>query len=356
MKIIYKIIMVLLFIPIVTVGNNKNKKGKYNKDKSYQKEYSVSKNALLKINNKFGDINITSWNQNTIKIDVKISVSGNNEQKVISKLDEITVNFSGAKDLVSAVTEIANKNRGWSNTNRLNFDITYVVKVPTTNKIDIYNKYGDISLNELKNKANISCKYGNVDIGNLYAENNDITLKYSNKSVIEKMKTGTISGGYSSVTIGETDNVSIDANYTKAYINMADKVHFEGNYGGVFSEKVTELYVDGNYMKIKVDHLENKMNVDTSYSSIKVENISEGLESIIIDSNYTSVNLNYSEGLGFKFNIDLSYANFKYNDKLYFIESREKNTSKYYMGYVNNKDGASINIVSDYGNVSINKK
>lgn len=74
----------LLFLAFSTVAfaNDTSFDGKHTKEKTIKKEFNVSTNALLKIDNSYGNLNITSWNENRVVIEVHIKTNGNNEDKV----------------------------------------------------------------------------------------------------------------------------------------------------------------------------------------------------------------------------------------------------------------------------------
>ena len=46
-----------------------------------KKTFSVNPDALLEVNNSFGDLNITTWNNNTIDITVEIIVEGRSKSR-----------------------------------------------------------------------------------------------------------------------------------------------------------------------------------------------------------------------------------------------------------------------------------
>jgi len=50
--------------------------------KKIHKEIEVSKDALIEIDNSYGDLNITSWDQNKVVIDVLITVKEKNSEKI----------------------------------------------------------------------------------------------------------------------------------------------------------------------------------------------------------------------------------------------------------------------------------
>lgn len=100
-----RILFLLLIIPAIAFATEKGK-GKYEKSKSIKKEYTVNSNALLKINNRYGNVDVTSWDKNEVVIEVKITVSGNDEDKVIKRLSMIDVAFEASRNEVSAKTVI----------------------------------------------------------------------------------------------------------------------------------------------------------------------------------------------------------------------------------------------------------
>tara|TARA_B100000767_G_scaffold187773_1_gene175125 strand:- start:399 stop:686 length:288 start_codon:yes stop_codon:yes gene_type:complete len=50
--------------------------------KKIHKEIQVSKDALIEIDSSYGDLNITSWDQYKVVIDVLINVKGKNSKRV----------------------------------------------------------------------------------------------------------------------------------------------------------------------------------------------------------------------------------------------------------------------------------
>jgi len=112
MKTMYKILLLLFLIPLTISATERN--GKYTKNKVLKKEYTVNNNALLNVSNKYGNIGISTWNENKIKIEVSITTNGNDEEKVQKRLDQINVEFQGNTSEVSAKTLIEKTSSSWS--------------------------------------------------------------------------------------------------------------------------------------------------------------------------------------------------------------------------------------------------
>ena len=161
-QLLYKTVLILFLLPAIAIGNNPSK-GKYKKEKTIKKEYTVNKDALLKINNSYGNLDVVTYSGNTISIEVNITVSGNDEEKLQKKLDGINVNFNASSSLVEAKTMFNNKKSWWNwGNNNMSMEVNYKVKLPITNSVDLDNDYGSINLDKLEGNANLRCDYGKI--------------------------------------------------------------------------------------------------------------------------------------------------------------------------------------------------
>ena len=67
----------LLLIPALALANNNDRKGKSTKEKTLHEEYTVSPNATVEIDNSYGNIDVVTWNENRVVIDVTITTTRN---------------------------------------------------------------------------------------------------------------------------------------------------------------------------------------------------------------------------------------------------------------------------------------
>ena len=89
--------LVLLVAPLVLMANDGKIKGKHTREKTIKKEFNVNSDALLKVSNSYGNLNITSWNENRVLIEVHIKTNGNNLDKVQKKIGRYHCGFRGNK-------------------------------------------------------------------------------------------------------------------------------------------------------------------------------------------------------------------------------------------------------------------
>ena len=115
-KLHYRLLTVLLLLPALIFANSMPVNTyKTSKERIIQKTYNVDNDATLKVNNRFGNIDIITWDKNTIEFDILIRVSGNDDDKVEDRLDRIDVDFSATNTLVSAITKIDKNKSNWWN-------------------------------------------------------------------------------------------------------------------------------------------------------------------------------------------------------------------------------------------------
>ena len=149
-------------------------------------------------------LDITSWDGDTVKMEITIKVNGNDQERVIDKLKSIDVHFETSPVMVSAKTILDKGSQSWLQKltdawggSNLKMEINYVVKVPVTNSINLRNDYGSITLNKIEGNAKINCDYGQIIIGELLGAENFINIDYTNNSTIKYMKAGKINADYS---------------------------------------------------------------------------------------------------------------------------------------------------------------
>jgi len=354
---LFRLTLLLLFMPLVIFANDK-KKFKHEKTKIIKKEFAVNADALLKINNRYGNIDIITWNENRVVIEVKITTKGNDEERVEDRLDDITIVFESSRSEVSAKTIIEKTSNysnwfSWGTNKNVQYKINYTVKAPIANRVNLTNDYGNISLNELKGDAYINCDYGRIDIGDLYSYNNVIDINYTSNSTIGLINGGKINADYSKFTVEKARQIQLNADYTTSVFENVKALNYDCNYGSLKVYKAASVIGDGDYLSTRLGIILKKVKIDADYGSIRIEDLVDGFQSIDIDSDYTSVKIGIPS-TAFDFEIKLSYGSFKRGENnLEFIKQLVKSSSKYYQGYFKNKNsGASIKIDSDYGSVT----
>ncbi|MDX1364612.1 MAG: hypothetical protein R3243_10360, partial [Arenibacter latericius] len=355
------IIAIILTIPFFTNATDGILNGKYTKEKIIKKEYVVNPDAILKVKNSYGNLNIISWNENRILIEVQVKTTGDNEEMVQRKLDEITIDFEATKSMVAATTEFnkskSNWNWGWRKNNHVNMQVNYTIKIPIKNSVNLSNDYGNIFLNRIDGHANISCDYGRLEIGELHGKNNKLSFDYTSRSRIDYINSGSISADYSDFTIEKAGNLNIVADYTNTNINSMEDLTYTSDYGKLAVGKLGNIKGQGDYINIVLGKVHGDLNIRSSYGSIKIDEIASDAGNLQLKTEYTGIKLGYAPDYHFNFEIQTSYAGVSGKENFTIEVSNEKSSENYYKGFYGSQNsGKSISISSEYGGISFKKK
>ncbi|MFD2914374.1 hypothetical protein [Psychroserpens luteus] len=359
--ILYKILFIFILVPTLVFANSNGKSnGKHTKEKTIKKEFHVSSNATLKVNNSYGNINISTYDGSTITFEVRIKTNGNDLEKVNKKLNDIDVEFSASNSMVSAKTLFSkSKSNSWWNwgkDNNVNMEINYIIKMPITNNVDLNNDYGNIDLDKLEGRAMINCDYGKITTKELMADNNSISFDYTNNSYFEYIAGGNIDADYSGYTVGKAKKLSINADYTKSEIEIAENITYNCDYGSIKINNANNVSGNGDYLTVRLGTIYKNVNIKADYGSIKIEKMAAGAGNIEIESDYNGITIGYDPAYTFRFDIDLEYASLRDADDFEFTKKRIESTDKYYQGYYGDSNSPNlINIKSEYGSVTFKR-
>jgi hypothetical protein len=360
MKSTFKIALLLFLIPLVGFANSETTP-KQEKSKTIKKEYSVSSDATVDIDNKYGNINITTWNKNSVEITVVITVKGNNLSTVEKKLRGINVDFDATSDMVSAKTKFSNSSSNWSfwgKSNNTSYKVNYTVKMPASNNVKLDNDYGNILINEINGKTDINCDYGKLIIGDLNNSDNDINIDYCNGSTINFMKSGSINADYSKLSVDKTDKVKINSDYSNINIGTVNMVTYNADYGSITVDDVKDITGNSDYASIRLGTVSKNLNIKADYGSIKIKELAIGFEKAEISSEYAGITIGTKTNNNFSFMMNLQYSGFRYNkSNVELFKSIEKSSKKYYEGvFGKGKSNSTLIIKSQYGGVNLKEQ
>ena len=352
MKKHYKILILFILIPFLGFSNDD---AFISKQKSIKKTYIVNSNAGIDIDNKYGSVSVSTWDEDKIDLDITIKVTGGNETWVNEKLNSIDVDITALKSLVTAVTKIGSSSlmsKGSSNS----FEINYIIKIPKNGSVKINNKYGNITTLNLESTTDITCKYGKVTLGKLNGPSNKLHIEYSQNSTADYIKNALIEARYSGLKINDAGNITLDASYSDLSVGDSQNIKYDCNYGTLKFQKVNSFSGSGNYLTIVIAEISNSLNVDATYSKLNVGIITEKASNVNVKTGYSDVSLGYSPNYSFDFDIATKYGSIKSGDDLEINVSETKNSSKNISGYHKKKGQNRVMINSNYGNVSLIKK
>jgi hypothetical protein len=350
MKKRYNYLLLLFLLPFLGFSNG----GEFahSKQKNIKKTYYVNSNAEIKIDNSYGSITILTWDEDKIDIDIAIKVSGNSENWVSQRLNDIDVDITALKSQISATTVITQLNAKGNSNNK--FEINYVVKIPKNGSVNLNNKYGNITMTDLLSSAIIHCKYGKITLGKLNSIDNNIQIEYCTNSSIESINSGIVTAKYSDLQIEKVNKLDLISDYTDTIIQDANSVNYTSKYGSIIIQNSKTLLGSGNYLKLKFGTITGLLQLETKYSDLSIGSLRAN--DTEINSSYTKMSIGFLQSFPFDFDVSVKYANFNSNGNLTVNSKEETNNTKKISGYNSKKGINKIKINSNYGNIALIQK
>ncbi len=324
--------------------------------RTIEKAFEINSDGIVHVENKYGNLNVTTWDKDRVEFVIEIKVTGKSEEKAENILEDITVDFENSLTKVSAITKLESFNNSWwpFNQKHYDFDINYQVKMPVTAQANFKNQYGHIYLDELQGKARIKCDYGELNVGRLFNESNYIDIAYCTNSSIEFIKNGTLKIDYSGIDVKESESIDLDAGYSRVSIKEVGKLSFSSDYGKLTLGTVGSIEGNGDYVGISIEAIEKAGNIDLDYGGLRVDQVRATVERIEVQSDYAAVKLGIASDWSFDFEVETEYAGFKSELELDYLKKIKENNDGYYKGsYGNSTEKGRLYIKSDYGGVKL---
>ena len=330
--------------------------------KEFHEEYTPQKGMTLDLNNRYGDIILITSENDRVVIDVKVTVRYPNRDRAEQLLSYIDVQFSEGNDVISAKTVISDKFKftGWGGDNR-KFTIDYNVQMPEWLDLTLANKYGNTELDDLDGSVNINIKYGNLTASKLSRANvkplNTLNLAYGNGS-IEEAGWMNIEVRYcGNLTIEKSQALVIDSKYSKHRYGTTSSIVAEAKYDNFKIETINNLVIETGYTELNVGALAKKFKFNGSYSSINIDRVPAGFESIEVSSRYTGVKIGIDGSASYELDGKVTYGGLKFNEDNFkytrrIIENNKTETA----GIVGSDESPSskVSVDSSYGTIRLN--
>lgn len=326
------------------------KKSEVSQSKTITKNFKVSQNQLLSIDNKFGDVNITTWDKKEISVEIKITVGSSNEEKAKKRLDEITVEINESSDKISFKTEIGNKVQNASGKNSM--EINYEVKMPKSNPLDLKNSFGAFTINDLDGKAKIDVDFGSASIGKINHPESELTFKFSKPVQIEHIENGKLTVKYSNLKLGTATKLKLDAEFGENEIEGIKELEMDLKFGELKLGQADVVDIHSNMSGIKIGTLVKSGKFRPKYGSLKIDMVSNKMTNLEVDGEFSPIEIKIEKGASFAIEVASSMAGIEVPTMVW-EEHDKSNHKESYKGKVGSGSGNAVNIKSSFGAVEL---
>jgi len=302
-------LFLVLSQPVITLAANGEEDVR--KKKTINKSYNVGPDDKLEIENQFGNVRISTWDQNQITVDIEIGVRASSEERAKEIMDELDVKEVQSGHIISFKTKVGEihnndgKRHGKGEDEDRSFYIDYVVRMPAANRLMVENSFGKTEVGDFKGLVTLTSKFGSLNTGQL-------------------------------------DNVDVvDVEFGKAFI------------AGVANGKVIFKFCKES----RIGRVNGNVKISSEFSHNILFNVADNIQDLAVNESYSTVSMVVSKSLSAQFDVHTSFGSFHNDSEFNIREKREDpdtgpHFDKDYSGQAG--DGkAKIKIKSSFGTVRI---
>lgn len=281
------------------------------KTKVINRSYTVTPDDKLQIYNQFGNVTVSTWDQQKITVDIEIGARARSDEKAQEILDRLDVREDKGDHLIGFNTKVGeihgqsgsrHDNNGGDNRT---FYIDYIIHMPAGNPLEVHNDFGPTQIPDFKGLVNLTSRYGSLIAGNL-------------------ANVGSIDVQFGKATIGNVNNGKIQLQY------------------------------DG---PSRIGKISGNVHISSEFSSNLQINVGEGIQQLTVTESYSGVRMVVDKNLSAQINIHTNFGEF-HNETEFTIHERHEGDEtgptfdRDYSGTVG-EGKAQIKVKSEFGSLRL---
>lgn len=251
----------------------------------------------VQVYNKYGNVNVMSWEKDSVRFEVSISVRSKQQEKlnkIISSIDcemVSTATFISArtifhdnsttfwKDVVSYAGKLINTGN--------NLQINYTVYLPADNPVKVSNKFGNIYMDSFRANVDINLANGDMqarDFSGIFK----LKLEYGS-AMLQETGHSQIDISYSELSVQQAANITLNSRSSTINLEKVNILELNSVRDKINVKSCTAVNGDASFSRIQINSLESGCTLRTKYGELKLNKVSRNFRNIYIRSEYTDV-------------------------------------------------------------------
>lgn len=343
----FKLAYLIFILSLAAYGKQQGEKRKY-----IEKTHRTKATTALRIENKFGDVEINSWAKSEVSVKVEIIAEGKTDERAQKILDNINIVISETSSMISYKTDIPNSNNNKSNDG---FEVNYIINMPEDNPLKIRNSFGDVTMGDRLSDLNLNVSYGSLKVGDVKG-NTTVKLSFGSGS-IGQTNQSEITVKYGEFDIESGQVMELEQGFSDVEIGEVNSLEIESKYGNVEIENVQKIDAEAHYSGFEIEELTGELKIDCSYlGNFSIGRLAKSFTLVDIDGKFGSYEINLEPGLNANVDAEFSFADLKVSSDVeatfnYQVKESNSNT---YRGKIGKGDpNKLIRIDSGYGDLRL---
>nr|WP_143404162.1 hypothetical protein [Gaetbulibacter sp. 4G1] len=280
--------------------------------KKIEKTFEMTNAGELHLNNKYGNIIVNGWEQNSMKLTINIKVTNKKKDKAKDILDRIDTDIKEAGNFISIASEISDKNKSlfsryFNKVNpfdldKSNVEINYTIYMPINAEIELTNKFGDVILENWTGKLKANLQHGDLWI-NEAITNANIDIKFG-KLRAKSITYGSISLKNGNASIEESKDLLLKTSGSTIEIGNVADLELVSSKDEILIEQVGVIHGELMFSNAQISKVNSNIDLIMRVAELRVSKVNQPDAVVTINQESSDINLNISD-LEFKLDATL---------------------------------------------------
>ncbi|MFT6866488.1 MAG: hypothetical protein ACJA08_001319, partial [Cyclobacteriaceae bacterium] len=270
-------------------------------EKQFDRSFRASEGGRLDVYNKYGEVIVRVWNEDSVRVVVNIEASGKSSEIVQKNIGRIDVSFRAVGDLIT-VSTVVNKGSGMFKEFLSEVDdysksilgsngltVNYEIWLPNDFNLNIENKFGNIYMADLDSRISIDLAHGDLKANKL---NGQVSIKHSfGKNNIDYIKNGTLSFKGAQSKIRDAQMLNIESSSSEIELDKVTYAQLNSRNDKIYIAEAQEIVGDGTFSDLNVGVITQSANLNFNYGDIYFTRIQRDFKSISLVGKSADINL-----------------------------------------------------------------
>lgn len=270
--------------------------------------YQVSEKTSVEVSNKYGKINVITWDKDSVRFEVDIRFNAGNMEKLEKIKNNVKVEFVASKYYVIGKTtfndigsKIGDLVEAYIPSNQVS--INYMVYVPQRINLKIDNKFGDIYLDDFNGSLDLNLSNGDLK-ANKIAGTPMISIN-SGDATINSITGGRVVISYSDIRIKQAGILEIESRSSRLTIDQGDNVKIDSRRDKINIVEMDKLSATGYFTTIEIEELKKEFRSTLKYGSLMIDHIDKDFSFLNVNSEYADMDFIFDRNTAY--NVDISH-------------------------------------------------
>lgn len=268
--------------------------------KEIKQTHPLGPGGVFSLENKYGDVVINGWDEDTVSIIVNVVSKGKNKEVAQELLDRIQPTITATDnriDVVSKITKIEpslfNKffNRESSTVSeRANSQINYELYLPRNLEVEITNKYGDVIVSDWNGYLKVDIEHGDIRLP-AELERARLSINYG-KLKASKIESATIIAGDANISIEDSEELRLNTKGSEVEIQNVETLSLTSNKDEMTLGSVNTIAGELKYTTLEVQQMKQRVDLTMNFSELRLLAFGSRTPLLTIDQENSDVYVN----------------------------------------------------------------